>query len=613
MEAKGTSFTFMLSSLSLEIPFFQRSYVWDQNNWEDLLENLLDNRQSHFLGSIILKQIKTPSGDPPRWSVVDGQQRLTTLSILLRACYDTIPFEQHADKEVKTDADTNLKTVLFYKFASLSSKYLIKIKHSMVDSTVYAQVVNGHVNLDQVRLKSELIKDEQPSAAILQCYKYFVLKLREEPKKAEYLWNLLLNNNIKILVKIDLGSDENEQAIFDTVNTAGVRLTCSDTIKNAIFQKLIETSSNETAKQEVIDLYRKTWEKTFACNEETIAYWAAQQSLGRIMRDRLEILLHAIALIKRFYDPTIHRMADLAEQYKQFASELDREAIFSFISEICTYAEIFSRFMYLSAPSTLYKYSNHLQRLFHVLDICDVSTFHAYILKLLKDHNLQEEDALSQELINEVRNIERLVIRHVICGVSMKNFNKDCIDLISGKRTSFEMLQEKQDELGDMNIKAALRRMTSNKIASLVLFWIELMRRSADNKLERDLKYNFSLEHIMPQRWSEFWPIHCPKVVEAISGEVIEDDDKATGERQVAVFELGNMTLLLSSLNTSLRNYELCRKIKGEGKKRGIEYYASNLTITREILDTYSQAPIWNEQLIRKRTETLSADFLKIW
>ena len=185
--------------------------------------------------------------------------------------------------------------------------------------------------------------------------------------------------------------------------------------------------------------------------------------------------------------------------------------------------------------------------------------------------------------------------------------------MISGKRTPTELLEDKAFELNDANVKLALRRMTSNKIASLILFWIELKRRSVDNKHEHELKYNFSLEHVMPQSWNQFWPITSPNVVDAITGECIEDEAKATEGRQAAVYELGNMMLLLSSLNTSLRNYEFERKIKGESRKRGIEYYASNLMIAKDILDIYNMAPHWNEKLIRSRTDALTDVFFHVW
>jgi uncharacterized protein with ParB-like and HNH nuclease domain len=99
----------MQNPLILEIPFFQRGYVWDEDNWGELLDDLLDMHQSHFIGSIILKkQLQTESGVTERCLVIDGQQRLTTLSILLRACFDNLDFTGKSD-EFKLGQELTMK------------------------------------------------------------------------------------------------------------------------------------------------------------------------------------------------------------------------------------------------------------------------------------------------------------------------------------------------------------------------------------------------------------------------------------------------------------------------------------------------------------------------
>ena len=89
MKAYGNSFSIIRNNYLYEIPFFQRRYVWEEENWKELLESLSDPNDCPFLGSIILKKNKDVSGDL-FWTVIDGQQRLTTLSILMRACYDEL-------------------------------------------------------------------------------------------------------------------------------------------------------------------------------------------------------------------------------------------------------------------------------------------------------------------------------------------------------------------------------------------------------------------------------------------------------------------------------------------------------------------------------------------
>lgn len=83
MKAEDKSFYFLATPSYYDIPFFQRAYVWDYDNWNELLSNLTSKNQNHFLGSIILKNELATSGNVSRFSVIDGQQRLTTLSVLL--------------------------------------------------------------------------------------------------------------------------------------------------------------------------------------------------------------------------------------------------------------------------------------------------------------------------------------------------------------------------------------------------------------------------------------------------------------------------------------------------------------------------------------------------
>lgn len=614
MKASETEFGFMSASMSIEIPYFQRGYVWNEENWEELLENLLDDKQSHFLGSIILKQLECVSGNIPRWSVVDGQQRLTTLSILLRACYDSLPVNTiPADDKKLIDAD--MESILFFKRRKINSPREIKIRHSMVDAADYKLIIEGQAKnlIDKIILHSEKKKMEKESGNILQCYKYFYRYLSANAGDSVKLWENLLDEQNKILVKIDLDVSENEQAIFDTVNSAGVRLTCADTIKNALFQKANENTVTEAERAEVIALYQECWERVFAFSSERIEYWSTERKLGRTVRDNLEVLLHCIALVKGFYDPVLNKISDLPQVYKAYISSFDNRELFSFIREIKMYAELYHRYFYTFDKSTLFRYDDVIQRLFHVLSVCEVSTLHPYILKLLKEYHIREDEDLPVTLQTELERIESYVLRHLICQVSTKNFNKDCAMLIAGKTTIDKEMKNKKEEIGDEAVSQKLKTVPYHKVASVILFWIELRRRSMDNKFDvRELKYVYSLEHVMPQKWETFWgPDDCP-VINTDDDTVITDREKATEVRRAAICELGNMTLLNSSLNSSLRNYEFARKITGEKRKKGMKDYAG-LDITREIINTYEAGTPWNESSVRKRTKELTKEFFEIW
>lgn len=109
MKAEAMSLTFLGNEGLVRIPFFQRGYVWNIENWDDILIDLLDFNKSHFLGSLILKQLEKQTGKPKEVLVIDGQQRLTTLSVLLRALYNSF------DAETQKNCDSSVKNYLFFK------------------------------------------------------------------------------------------------------------------------------------------------------------------------------------------------------------------------------------------------------------------------------------------------------------------------------------------------------------------------------------------------------------------------------------------------------------------------------------------------------------------
>ena len=128
----------------------------------------------------------------------------------------------------------------------------------------------------------------------------------------------------------------------------------------------------------------------------------------------------------------------------------------------------------------------------------------------------------------------------------------------------------------------------------------------------KELKYSYSLEHIMPQKWEQYWG-GVPQKFKPDG--VSMSQEEATRDRYEKVYSIGNMTLLTTALNSSLRNFEFSRKVEGEGRKRGIKQYAS-LSITQDdIVKPYDLGDrrIWDEEKIISRTGKLESEILAIW
>ena len=396
-----------------------------------------------------------------------------------------------------------------------------------------------------------------------------------------------------------MSEKEDEQAIFDTINSAGLRLSSADIIKNALFQKALSLFDSE---EEVETLYKEKWENVFTGDEESINYWDTPRATGRLMRDNIEILLHSVAVIKGFFDPDKHTLSELSNLYKTYISQISQDQLNQFIEEISKYAQLFREKILVFNRSALFDYQDNYARLFHILSVCEISTFHPYILSLLFKYENDET-----KLLDELHKVENLVVRRMITKSETKSYNKMCKEFIKDNSA----INSKLAELTDDQVTNGLNSIV-NKNATLLLFWIELFRRANDSKQSvKELKYNYSLEHILPQKWEEYWS-DVP-VVDS-SANIIDDSGLAKSERYSMIYSIGNMTLLNSSLNTSLRNYEFSRKIEGEGGKKGIRHYA-DLGITRfDILDVYDSGDqVWNETKISKRTANLANSILTIW
>lgn len=588
MEAHAKSLAFIGNEGRIRIPFFQRGYVWEDKNWEDLISELLNFKRNHFLGSLILKQQKPVSGEPKEVLVIDGQQRLTTLSILLKAIHDLF------SEELQEVTKTTIKTYLFFKKNQTDKNYILKLQHSHIDTLAYKKVIESS------DLLHSLDSVNNDSSKILRCYKFFIEYMQgigEEIRKQ--LFNELLDDNNKILVVIDLSDRDNEQAIFDTINSAGVRLSSADIIKNSLFQKALLLFENQ---DKVIELYETTWRKMFLLDDSTMQFWDSERTTGRLMRDNIEILLHSISVIDGFYDPEKHTLADLGDLYKSKIENIsDANEIKNLIIEICSYAKIYREHIATFDSTALLNFDDLLRRLLHILDTLQITTFHPFILFVLKN---QQDENLRNTVFKQ---LERFVVRRLITNGDTKGYNKICKEFIE----SLDSLEKKSAEKNDSELATGLRRI-ENKPAALLLFWVELYRRSKDARFDvKELKYSYSLEHVMPQKWEQYWVTIAPK--KKADGTIMSQEE-ATKDRYEKVYSIGNMTLLTTSLNSSLRNFEFSKKVEGEGRKKGIKQYASLSITADDIVNPYELGDkIWDEHKIAMRKEKLTLEILAIW
>lgn len=235
----------------LEVPFFQRSYVWDEEQWDRFLDDMefvTLTKKPYFLGSIILKSGKAPN----TWDhfsdckvVIDGQQRLTTLMIFFKVLCLKNGEDRLFDRDFRLEDDT------------------IALQHGRSDRSAFLAVTGQE--------KAEEIENTVPASQIISAFNYFIKKIN--PEKLD---RNTIKQNIQF-VCIDLLEGEDEQQVFDTINSLGVRLTTSELLKNYFYSK------------DDIKEYEQNWESIFEADAETRAYWKQEFEVGRLNRSMIDI------------------------------------------------------------------------------------------------------------------------------------------------------------------------------------------------------------------------------------------------------------------------------------------------------------------------------------
>lgn len=550
----------------LEIPFFQRSYVWGEEQWERLLtdmENVSKSNKPYFLGSVILKQQTTNTqnivGDIR--TVVDGQQRITTLNIFFKVLC------------LKTNMNPSFERV----FRLINNDIALLHNHNDIDS--FNQILN---------LSSEDSLNEIDG--ITSAYNYFCENIDINTLDFQKILSNIM------FVGIDLGQDEDEQQIFDTINSLGVRLTTAELLKNYFFGR------------DEIQYYIDYWRELFEKDLETKNFWDKEITTGRIKRNNIDLFFYSFLQIKIQEDKLnvstddkndFTKVEGLFDSYKNFISKygIDKKAL---VSEIRDYANIYRDgfdFDVIDSEITEHYGVERINAIIFGLENTTLIPYVLFILKNVSDSN-QKKDLFEY--------LESYILRRMITHANTKNYNqlfserlisnriltkedfKDYIDSQSEKVNY--MPTDDEVEQGFKNSKLI------NKQAAGILYLMESKIRNRNSHSTSLLGLNrYSLEHLMPKKWENHW------------NNSLSPEEKINRNR--TLLTLGNLAIITSSLNSSIRDSDWETKKNGRSDKKGLKHYSAGLETLGDFLDESD----WNEITIQNRADYLAEKAISIW
>ena len=489
------------------IPLFQRSYSWNSNNWKILWNDLYalyseGKNRKHFLGAFVSMPIDmTPSG-VTKYLLIDGQQRITTIFLILAAIRD-----------LAKDNDENLsdqinELYLINKFAKETNKY--KLFPSQTDREQYISIINNRANLDE-------------NNNIVKAYRYFRHKLESKQDTGQSIdlnkfQNILLEEIM--VVDIVLDRDENPYLIFESLNAKGEPLTQADLVRNFILMCITDTADQELA-------YHDFWlpmQNTLG-NELTLFIWRY--------------------LIKDSTSGKFIRQNEIYDEVKQRLIGANSIKVIDFLMDMHTFSNYYQRLLNPDNEINL-NIRKHLKR----INRWDIKTIYPFLLNLYRDYEAKRVSSV--DFCKILEHIESFVVRRSFCRISNNALNKIFLALYKSvdpndyvNSVAMELLR--RDWPGDSMFRNYWDEMEIYNSGTEKCRHIleSLEERMTSNNEPVDLSNDqITIEHIMPQTLNEEWEQQLGEKAESI--------------HETYLHTIGNLTL--TGRNSEMGNISFSEK-----------------------------------------------------
>ena len=528
MNAKETQLkVFLEGTKSFRIPLFQRTYDWKKDQWETLWEDIIeiyegDSNRRHFMGSIVSKQLNSGPESVSLFLIIDGQQRLITLSILLAAISDI------AKKESPGLSEEINELYLKNKFASDLDVY--KVLPTRADRNAFFQIMDhedlgeNHSNINKV-------------------YMYFKKKIQTtkngEKLNIDKLKQVILSR--LELVSINLDESDDEYLIFESLNGKGTPLTQADLIRNYFFMRIDHYKQDEA--------YSKFW-------------LPMQESLDTHLEDFFK---HQLLSIN---GGMFVRKNEIYMSWKERLCKFTPDELLMELETLRNDCNLFLRLV-LPGTESVKTISKRISR----LNRWGAETIYSFLLNVYRDFDKGKID--EQEFNEILLIIESFLVRRFFVNVSPKTLNRLFLRLYFQRPEGLTLAEGTKEILSEQSRRWPDDEVFGEAVKTFPLFTdgkyeqrrmiLESFELAFGHKEAPDFS-KVTIEHILPQKltqeWEEYLDLKNPSLQEANEKKL-----------ESLIHTIGNLTL-------SAYNPELSNKMYDE--KREL-LQTSNLEMNKEI------------------------------
>jgi len=577
------------ASVVYVIPKYQREYIWKRHQWENLFDDVTENNPGYFLGSLICINQVTDALSVQELEVVDGQQRLTTLSLLFAAGYQALK-ERYKDLSDDQRLELmNLKRKLVLKKGKDKIRVVPQVQNNNLDD--YRAVLSDIEVIGEVNIPSYA-----GNRRIFHAYKYFKERIYEmmdgQGDEVTTIMDFLDKVSQATLVKIEVASHADAYTLFESLNNRGMPLTAIDLIKNKLLSRL------ESMEPGSIDYYFENWNRllNYLGDDYTIQERFFRQYYDAF-KDELNTLFRKEG--DKTQDP-LGYMATRSNLISIYQKIIDKDAKW-FLKNINSASRKYAILLFRNQDDAI----DCLEKALKDLERIQGAPSHLLMLYLLvrRDDLQTRDEHLAQILHLLVRFFVRRNLTDTPPTRDLTRLFMGIIDKLDGKKgvEVVDVIREQliaksaSDEMFRHKLEGPIYEENS-WVARFILCALAEEGMTIETRVDlwgfKNKQYVWTIEHIFPQGE------HIPKSWVDMMAD--GDEQRSKDYQQSHVHKLGNLTI--SGFNSALGNKSFEEKRDRTDRKTGLHVgYKNGLKLNEDLAD----ADIWSVALIDARTSKL--------